>query len=40
MIKIDDVVDLTEITDEVVSELELLAPFGIGNPEPVLSKVA
>lgn len=36
MIKIDDVVDLTEITDEVVSELELLAPFGIGNPEPVL----
>ncbi|HLE24747.1 MAG TPA: single-stranded-DNA-specific exonuclease RecJ [Thermodesulfobacteriota bacterium] len=36
MIKIDDVVDLNEITDEVVSELELLAPFGIGNPEPVL----
>src|SRR3990170_4877724 len=36
MIKIDDVVDLGEITDEVVSELELLAPFGIGNPEPVL----
>jgi single-stranded-DNA-specific exonuclease len=36
MIKIDDVVDLSEITDEVVSELELLAPFGIGNPEPVL----
>jgi single-stranded-DNA-specific exonuclease len=34
-IKIDDVVDLSEITDEVVSELELLAPCGIGNPEPV-----
>jgi single-stranded-DNA-specific exonuclease len=34
-IKIDDILDLSEITDEVVSELELLAPFGIGNPEPV-----
>jgi single-stranded-DNA-specific exonuclease len=34
-IKIDDVLGLSEITDEVVSELELLAPFGIGNPEPV-----
>ncbi len=34
-IRIDDVLGLSEITDEVVSELELLAPFGIGNPEPV-----
>lgn len=35
-LKIDCLVDLTDITDSVVSELDLLSPFGIGNPEPVL----
>jgi single-stranded-DNA-specific exonuclease len=38
-LKIDCILDLAKITDSVVSELDLLAPFGIGNPEPVfLSK--
>lgn len=38
-LKIDCTLDLAKITDSVVSELDLLAPFGIGNPEPVfLSK--
>ncbi len=38
-LKIDCALDFTDITDSVVSELGLLAPFGIGNPEPVfLSK--
>jgi single-stranded-DNA-specific exonuclease len=35
-LKIDCIVDLADISDSVVSELDLLAPFGIGNPEPVL----
>ncbi len=35
-LKIDCLVDLADINDSVVSELDLLAPFGIGNPEPVL----
>ncbi len=35
-LKIDCAVDLADISDSVVSELDLLAPFGIGNPEPVL----
>lgn len=38
-LKIDCALDFTDVTDSVVSELGLLAPFGIGNPEPVfLSK--
>jgi single-stranded-DNA-specific exonuclease len=38
-LKIDCSLDLANITDSVVSEFSLLAPFGIGNPEPVfLSK--
>jgi single-stranded-DNA-specific exonuclease len=35
-LKIDCLVDLADISDSVISELDLLAPFGIGNPEPVL----
>lgn len=35
-LKIDCAVDLADIGDSVVSELDLLAPFGIGNPEPAL----
>jgi single-stranded-DNA-specific exonuclease len=34
-LRIDCALDLVDITDLVVSELETLAPFGIGNPEPV-----
>ncbi len=38
-LKIDCALDLADITDSIVSELDLIAPFGIGNPEPVfLSK--
>lgn len=38
-LKIDCALNLADVTDSVVSELGLLAPFGIGNPEPVfLSK--
>lgn len=33
---IDCHVDLNSMTAELVTELEMLAPFGIGNPEPVL----
>jgi len=35
-LKIDCLVDLADIGDSLVSELDLLAPFGIGNQEPVL----
>jgi single-stranded-DNA-specific exonuclease len=35
-LRIDCLVDLADITHSVVSELDLLSPFGIGNPEPVL----
>ncbi len=34
-LRIDGALDFADITNSVVSELELLAPFGIGNPEPV-----
>ena len=33
---IDCTVELGSISDELISELDLLAPYGIGNPEPVL----
>ncbi len=33
---IDCSVGLDNITEDLISELDLLAPFGIGNPEPVL----
>ncbi len=35
-LKIDCLVNLADIDDSVVSELGLLAPFGIGNHEPLL----
>jgi single-stranded-DNA-specific exonuclease len=35
-LKIDFLVNLADIDDSVVSELGLLAPFGIGNHEPLL----
>jgi single-stranded-DNA-specific exonuclease len=35
-LKIDCVVELESITESVISELDLLAPYGIGNPEPIL----
>ncbi len=34
-IKVDGEVCLSELTPDVVSELSLLEPFGLGNPEPV-----
>lgn len=33
---VDCAVDLENITEELITELNFLAPFGIGNPEPVL----
>jgi len=33
---VDCSVELDSVTDSLISEFELLAPFGIGNPEPVL----
>jgi len=35
-IRVDCSVELDCVTDSLISELELLAPFGIGNPEPLL----
>jgi len=35
-LNIDCAVELESITESLISELDLLAPFGIGNPEPVL----
>lgn len=35
-VAIDCIVGLEKITEDLISELDLLAPFGIGNPEPVL----
>lgn len=35
-LKIDCIVELESITESVISELDLLAPYGIGNPEPIL----
>lgn len=34
-IKLDCEINFSQINDNFVSELELLSPFGIGNPEPV-----
>ncbi|HSE84233.1 MAG TPA: single-stranded-DNA-specific exonuclease RecJ [Thermodesulfobacteriota bacterium] len=34
-LRIDRVIDLAEISESLVSELDLIAPFGIGNSEPV-----
>ena len=35
-LKIDCRVELSDISEELISEFETLEPFGIGNPEPVL----
>ncbi len=35
-LRIDCSVELDSVTDSLISEFEMLAPFGIGNPEPVL----
>jgi len=35
-LNIDCTVELESISESLISELDLLAPFGIGNPEPVL----
>ncbi len=35
-LRVDCSVDLDKITEDLISEFGLLAPFGIGNPEPVL----
>jgi single-stranded-DNA-specific exonuclease len=35
-INIDCSIELESVTGSLISELDLLAPFGIGNPEPVL----
>lgn len=35
-LNIDCIVELESITESVISELDLLAPYGIGNPEPIL----
>ncbi|MFA9407890.1 MAG: single-stranded-DNA-specific exonuclease RecJ, partial [Candidatus Dadabacteria bacterium] len=35
-LNIDCTVELKSISESLISELDLLAPFGIGNPEPVL----
>jgi single-stranded-DNA-specific exonuclease len=34
-LRIDGTLKLSDLTDPLVNELELLSPFGIGNPEPV-----
>lgn len=36
VLNIDCRVELSDITEELLSEFETLEPFGIGNPEPVL----
>ena len=36
VLKIDCRVELNNISEELISEFEMLEPFGIGNPEPVL----
>jgi len=35
-IRVDCSVELDSVTDSLITEFELLAPFGIGNPEPLL----
>jgi single-stranded-DNA-specific exonuclease len=34
-LRIDGALSLSDLTDTLVNELELLSPFGIGNPEPI-----
>ena len=34
-LRIDSVLNLSDLTDSLVNELDLLSPFGTGNPEPV-----
>ncbi|MBI4228990.1 MAG: single-stranded-DNA-specific exonuclease RecJ, partial [Deltaproteobacteria bacterium] len=34
-LRIDTALDLSDLTESLISELDLLSPFGIGNPEPV-----
>lgn len=34
-LRIDSAVDLLGVTESLISELDRLSPFGIGNPEPV-----
>lgn len=34
-LKIDCKIDLSDVDNDLVNELNILAPFGIGNPEPV-----
>ncbi|HEX9665668.1 MAG TPA: single-stranded-DNA-specific exonuclease RecJ [Thermodesulfobacteriota bacterium] len=34
-LRIDSALDLSGVTESLISELDLLSPFGIGNPEPV-----
>jgi single-stranded-DNA-specific exonuclease len=36
-LKVDACVDAGEIDEELVGELMMCAPFGVGNPEPVLA---
>ena len=36
-IKLDEIVELTDVGEELVAEMELLAPFGHCNPGPVLA---
>jgi single-stranded-DNA-specific exonuclease len=35
-INVDGVVSLSDLNDRTFEEFDLLAPFGVGNPEPVL----
>jgi len=35
-LKIDSEVDLHEIDEQFIADLDMLAPFGAGNPEPIL----
>ncbi len=35
--RIDALVDPTELSEEAVAALQMLAPFGMGNPEPVFA---
>ncbi len=35
-IRVDCSIELDLVTDDLISEFEMLAPFGIGNPEPLL----
>jgi single-stranded-DNA-specific exonuclease len=34
-LRIDSAIELCGVTESLISELDLLSPFGIGNPEPV-----